>query len=213
MIKIDTKSIVIDSIDIPSISRQQEGLDVEAIESLIGNLSVSTPLMSLTRGVTSRILRLVPMHPEDIEIANEIQMRGAKTENFNDFLNKLALAPFFGYVVHEKVYNEDFTIKRLEFVPFKCLKYDKEKGLLLKAKNGEIPITEDKFLVSVFDKTLDRPLGKSLFDYGLKEVYDDLVDVEKKVRGLQKNTEILLRYLVIMLRNWKGKHQNKYLSI
>ncbi|MEG0516504.1 MAG: hypothetical protein RR523_12715 [Cetobacterium sp.] len=40
MIKIDIKSIVIDSIDIPSISRQQEGLDVEAIESLIGNFIV-----------------------------------------------------------------------------------------------------------------------------------------------------------------------------
>lgn len=206
MIKIDIKkSIVIDSIDIPSISRQQEGLDVEAIESLISNLNVSTPLMSLTRGVTSRILRLVPMHPEDEEIANEIQMRGAKTENFNDFLNKLALAPFFGYVVHEKIYNEDFSVKRLEFVPFKCLKYDKEKGLLLKTKNGEMPITEDKFLVSVFDKTLDRPLGKSLFDYGLKEVYDDLVDVENKVRGLQRKYGNIVKVFGYHAEELEGK--------
>lgn len=206
MIKIDIKkSISITSIDIPSISRQHEGLEVETLETLINNLSVSTPLMSLIRGVTSRILRLVPKHPKDEEIAKEIEMRGAKTENFNDFLNKLALAPFLGYVVHEKIYNEDFSVKRLEFIPYKSLKYDKEKGLLLKIKNGEIPITEDKFLVSVFDKTLDRPLGKSLFDYGLKEVYDDLVDVESKVRGLQRKYGNIVKVFGYHAEELEGK--------
>lgn len=180
------KSLAQRIIDIPSIASKTEKLDHEFIEQLIHNIHVSTPLLSVTRGVTSRILTLVSKNIEDEEIAKELEKRILKAFNFNDFLNKLALTPFYGYSVHEKIYDTEYGIAKLEFIPYQCLKYDKEKGLMLKGKDKEIKITPDKFLVSVFDETLDRPLGKSLFEYGLKHLFEDLKDVEAKVRGLQK---------------------------
>lgn len=141
----------------------------------------------MTRGVTSRVIKLRAKHIEDEEKLNEIELRGSKVENFNDFLNKLALAPFYGYVVHEKIYNNDFTVKKLEYIPHHCMKWDKDKEqLMLKGENKDIPITEKKFIISVHDKTLDKPLGKSLFEYGLGTVFEDLKSVNEKVRGLQK---------------------------
>ncbi|WP_438535706.1 phage head morphogenesis protein [Cetobacterium sp.] len=174
------------NIDIPSINSQSENeINTEVATELLKSINISTPVFSLIRGVTSRIIKIRARHPEDEKILKEIELRQARIKNFNDFLNRLALAPFYGYVVHEKIYNEDFSLNRLEFIPYKLLKYDKDKGLLLKGKNNEIPITEDKFLISVYDKTIEKPLGTSLFEWGLKEVYDDLKDVQSKVRGLQ----------------------------
>lgn len=179
-------SIIMESIDIPSINSQSENeINTEVAKELLKSINISTPVFSLVRGVTSRIIKIRARHPEDEKILKEIELRQAKIKNFNDFLNRLALAPFYGYVVHEKIYNEDFSLKRLEYIPYKLLKYDKDKGLLLKGKNNEIPITHDKFLISVYDKTIEKPLGTSLFEWGLKEVYDDLKDVQSKVRGLQ----------------------------
>lgn len=150
-------------------------------------MDVSIPLLSVSRGVTSRIIKLRSRHPEDEERIGEIEERYSKIENFNGFLNKLSLAPYYGYTVHEKIYNKDFTLKKLEFIPYSCLKWNKEKGILvLKGEKKEIPVTSDKFIISIFDETLDRPLGKSLFEYGLKPVFEDLKDVNAKVRGLQE---------------------------
>ncbi|MEG1087751.1 MAG: phage head morphogenesis protein, partial [Cetobacterium sp.] len=172
---------------ISSISAKASSIDIETINEFIHAIEVSTPLLSVTRGVTSRIIKLRAKHVEDEKKLNAIELRGAGVENFNDFLNKLALAPFYGYVVHEKIYNKDFSIKKLEYIPHSCMKWDKDKEqLMLKGENKEIPITEKKFIISIHDKTLDKPLGKSLFEYGLGTVFEDLKSVNEKVRGLQK---------------------------
>lgn len=180
-------SVIMKNIDIPSINAQSDNnIDTEIAQEFLKNINISTPVFSLIRGVTSRLIKVRARHPEDEEILKEIELRQGKIKNLNDFLNRLSLAPFYGYVIHEKIYNDDFSLNKLEFIPYKLIKYDKKKGLLLKGKDKEIPITEDKFLISVFDKTIDKPLGTSLFEWGLKEVYDDLKDVQSKVRGLQK---------------------------
>lgn len=177
---------------------------------------MSTPLLSVTRGVTSRVIKLRAKHVDDESRLSEIELRGAKIENFNDFLNKLALAPFYGYVVHEKIYDKDFTIKKLEYIPHECMKWDKDKQqLFLKGENKEIEITEQKFIISVHDKTLNKPLGKSLFEYGLEVVFEDLKSVNEKVRGLQEAYGDVIPVIGFYQEELDGKtedQKNEYLK-
>ena len=111
-------------------------------------------------------------------------------KGFNDALKKLAEAPYYGFTIHEKIFAQDtFEIERLEYIPRSKVIFDRskgEKGEWILRGNEEKIITEEKFLISTYNKTLEYPEGDKLLNYGLNTIYEDLIGLEAKVRALQE---------------------------
>jgi hypothetical protein len=180
------------------------------IEDFITNIAVSTPLLKMSRDVTSNKLGIKDSEDyEVVEGSNDkegILRRIKYIKGLDAFFDKVALLPFTELAVHEIMYGidedtGDLTITELIPVPARYIMYDVTKvdeetganGFYISAKytagkggtDTDIPLDPQKFVLSIFRPDIDHPMGKGLFRYGLKQAFDDLVLVEAKMRALQ----------------------------
>jgi SPP1 gp7 family putative phage head morphogenesis protein len=180
------REIAISSLSIGSISPDTPPLDPEKVNKMLHSLEISTPVLSMVRGVCSRRIELRSKGGQTLEEVKEISNRFDSIENWQSFIRELALTPYYGFSVFEKIYNEDFTLRRLEFIPRQKIKYENSTGRWLLKGGSEIELIEDKFIIAKYDESLEYPLGKSLFTYGLSQAHDDYIGLEAKVRGIQE---------------------------
>ena len=178
--------VAIANISIGSIYPEREEVDLKHIEEMLHDITISTPILSLVRGVCSREINLRSRNGnKDLEIVKDISERFDNIENWNSFLKELAYTVYYGFSVFEKVYNEDFTLKKLVKIPRSKIEYVRSEGKWYLLGDEKIELTEDKFLIATYEDSLEYPQGKSIFNYGLLETYKDYKDLEAKVRGLQ----------------------------
>ena len=178
--------VAIANISIGSIYPEREEVDLKHIEEMLHDITISTPILSLVRGVCSREINLRSRNGnQDGKIIKDISDRFDNIENWNSFLKELAYTVYYGYTVFEKVYNDDFTLKKIVKIPRSSIKYDWSERKWYLIGTEEIELTEDKFLIATYEDSLEYPKGKSIFNYGLLETYKDYKGLEAKVRGLQ----------------------------
>lgn len=185
----DTKllrEIAISNMGIGSIYPEIRPISPRKVGEMLHNITISTPILSLSRGVCSRRLELRSKYgQQDDEIIKEIQGKFGRIENFQSYLKELSLTPYYGFTVFEKIYNEDFELKKLVKIPRSRVRYDWSTGLWYLIGNIEEQLTPDKFQISLWESSIEYPQGKSLFCYGLAQAYDDYNNLEAKVRGIQ----------------------------
>ena len=170
---------------VSSIQAEVKPVDVSKAQEMIRHIAFSTPLMSVIRGVSGRIIKINSTIENDPKLS-EIRGRFKKLENFRGLIKNLAETPYFGFSTYEIIYNEDFSIKKLELIPYRNSVWDRTNQMWKLVGDSEIEMTEDKFLISIYNKTLEHPLGDGLLNYGIATVYDDFIELEAKVRGLQQ---------------------------
>lgn len=179
------REVAVNAIEIGSISASQEPITLEIIEKMIRQIDIATPLLSVERGVCSRNIEIMNRPGiEEKDVLIEIQKRFQSVGGWVEFLKELSRTPYYGFTVFEKIFNEDFTLKKLEFIPRQLVSFDKkEKVWKLKSKE-KITIDESKFLIATYRGSLEYPQGDSMFNYGLHQAYVDITTLEAKVRGL-----------------------------
>ena len=124
-------------------------MDLKHIEEMLHDITISTPILSLVRGVCSREINLRSRNGnKDLEIVKDISERFDNIENWNSFLKELAYTVYYGFSVFEKVYNEDFTLKKLVKIPRSKIEYVRSEGKWYLLGDEKIELTEDKFLNS-----------------------------------------------------------------
>jgi|GEM_PF-875748 len=180
------REIAISNLSIGSIYPDTPPLVPEKVNKMLHSLEISTPVLSMVRGVCSRRIELRSKGDHTLEEIKEISNRFDSIENWQSFIRELSLTPYYGFSVFEKIYNEDFTLRRLEFIPRQKIKYEHTSGNWFLRGTSDIELTEDKFIVAKYDESLEYPLGKSLFTYGLAQAHDDYIGLEAKVRGIQE---------------------------
>ena len=180
------REIAISNLSIGSIYPETKPIEPELIEKMLHNITVSTPVLSLVRGVCSRIIELRSKNgPQDNDLIQEINGKFGKIENWQGYLKELSLTPYYGFTVFEKIYNHDFTLKKLVKIPRSKVKYERSTGIWYLRGETEIEMTPDKFQIAIWEGNLEYPQGKSLFSYGLAQAFEDYNDLEAKVRGIQ----------------------------
>lgn len=185
------------------------------IDEFLNNIAVSTPLLKMARDVTSNQLGIKDSEDyEKVEgVDKEDILRRVKyIKGLDAFADKVAMLPFTELAVHEIMYDidedsGDLAISELIPVPQKYINYDVNRkdeetganGFYISARykgannqvainpdsQGDIPLTPNKFILSIYRPDVDHPMGKGLFRYGLKQAFDDLTLVECKLRALQ----------------------------
>ena len=172
-------------LSVSSIPVEIKPVDVEKAQRIVRHIAFSTPLLSIVRGVCSRIIKVKGKDPAD-EKCQEIQSRLYNIENFRGLIKNLAETPYFGFSTYEIIYNDDFSIKRLELIPYRYSIWDKDDQVWKLSGNTDYEMDEEKFLIAVYNKTLEHQKGDGLFNYGIGQVYEDFVELEAKIRGLQQ---------------------------
>ena len=95
------------------------------LQDMYNFIDINISAESLIRGVTSRELIFTSEDPdEDNEFLLASQKRFNNIKNKMNFVKELSMTPFLKYTVHEVIYNDDFTIKKLEFIPRELIRYD-----------------------------------------------------------------------------------------
>lgn len=158
------------------------------LQEMYNFIDINISVESLIRGVTSRELIFTSEDPdEDNEFLLVSQKRFNNIKGKMNFIKELSMTPFLKYTVHEVIYNEDFTIKKMGFIPRELIRYDTlEKKMYLIGKDGEREYIGDnpyKWHVSVYNGRLDSPLGKTLFTPIVK-TYEKIKYIEGKINGI-----------------------------
>jgi hypothetical protein len=179
------------------------------IQELMENLTISTNVLGLVRDVNGNEIdfKFKNENVENETDISEIKERIENIKGINEYLNRVAMTPFIEFCVHEKVYkyNEEtgnLELKELVYVPQHLVNFDirinPENGWYLSSlvnhgkngvkadeyTNGRIPLTEEKFIIDVFNQTVEHPMGYGLFRYGILSAYYDLNDLESKMRDI-----------------------------
>ena len=93
-------------------------------------------------------------------------------------------ARYYGYSCFEKVYNPDYSLKTLVFIPEKYVIYDTlNKKWIIKAGTEEKDITYDKFVLAIHEWNIAEKTGKSIFT-GLRKCFLDKEMFRAQLRGL-----------------------------
>ncbi|WP_064615743.1 DUF935 family protein [Streptobacillus moniliformis] len=149
----------------------------ELISEMLSNSIIQKCMNTLIRGVVSRelVIKSEENQENDTKIL-EIQKRINKIENKTLLIENIAQAYFKKMTVHEIVYNEDKTIKKLVKIPNRIIKYDKYKKQF-NLKNNNVDIILDnpyKWLLSIHREGVGYNQGYSV----LEEVLQDYINIK-----------------------------------
>lgn len=179
------KEVAMEVIRIDTIWPEVIPLTLTDIESMIRYLDISTPVLSISRGVCSRDIKLVREDGEENdETLKEIRGRFNRINGWADFIRNLSLTPYYGYSCFEKIYNDDFSLKRVQYIPRQLIRYDRLTMEWYIGGVNQYEMCESKFLLSRYAADMEYPEGNSLFNYGLYQAWKDIENLEAKVRGL-----------------------------
>lgn len=161
-------------------------LDDSLIEKMLNFTPIYRAVNSLIRGVISRDLVVKSESSSEQEQAKalEIQKRINSIKNKTNFIENLSKSYFTRRCLHEIIYNEDFTIKEFVNVPYRLVQYNSIKDKYELKGNSEIDLTDKrKWLLSIYNKTIDKKLGESILT-SIVDDYMNIVDIESKMKYL-----------------------------
>ncbi|WP_064610404.1 DUF935 family protein [Streptobacillus moniliformis] len=158
----------------------------ELISEMLSNSIIQKCMNTLIRGVVSRelVVKSEENQENDIKIL-EIQKRINKIENKTLLVENIAQAYFKKMTVHEIVYNEDKTIKKLVKIPNKLIRYDKDKKQF-NLRNNLINIMLDnpyKWLLSIHREGVGYSQGYSVLEEVLQD-YFNIKNINNKINHI-----------------------------
>lgn len=163
----------------------EKDLSFGDIDKILKDTDVDTAIKKIERAVAGKELIVWSDNEKNRKIVDEIQDRFNDVK-FNRIFKYFLRARYYGYSCFEKVYNPDYSLKTLVFIPEKYITYDTlEKKWLIKAGTEEKEIDYKKFLLSIHEWNVAEKTGKSIFT-GIQTCFLDKEMFRRQLRGLAK---------------------------
>ena len=163
----------------------EKDLSFDDIDKILKDTDVDTAIKKIERAVAGKELIVWSDNEKNRKIVDEIQDRFNDVK-FNRIFKYFLRARYYGYSCFEKVYNPDYSLKTLVFIPEKYITYDTlEKKWLIKAGAEEKEIDYKKFLLSIHEWNVAEKTGKSIFT-GIQTCFLDKEMFRRQLRGLAK---------------------------
>lgn len=163
----------------------EKDLSFNDIDKILKDTDVDTAIKKIERAVAGKELIVWSDNEKNRKIVDEIQDRFNEVK-FNRIFKYFLRARYYGYSCFEKVYNPDYSLKTLVFIPEKYVTYDTlEKKWLIKAGTEEKEIDYKKFLLSIHEWNVAEKTGKSIFT-GIQTCFLDKEMFRRQLRGLAK---------------------------
>lgn len=163
----------------------EKDLSFNDIDKILKDTDVDTAIKKIERAVAGKELIVWSDNKKNRKIVDEIQDRFNDVK-FNRIFKYFLRARYYGYSCFEKVYNPDYSLKTLVFIPEKYVTYDTlEKKWLIKAGTEEKEIDYKKFLLSIHEWNVAEKTGKSIFT-GIQTCFLDKEMFRRQLRGLAK---------------------------
>ena len=163
----------------------EKDLSFNDIDKILKDTDVDTAIKKIERAVAGKELIVWSDNEKNRKIVDEIQDRFNDVK-FNRIFKYFLRARYYGYSCFEKVYNPDYSLKTLVFIPEKYITYDTlEKKWLIKAGTEEKEIDYKKFLLSIHEWNVAEKTGKSIFT-GIQTCFLDKEMFRRQLRGLAK---------------------------
>ncbi|MBP9479056.1 MAG: DUF935 family protein [Sebaldella sp.] len=185
--RIANKSIEINTFDI----EYRNNFEASELQEIFEYIDINTAISTLVRGVTSRELiftseTALKNDNEEKILLEEGQKRLNNIKGKINFLKELAKTPFLKITVHEIIYNEQFEIERMDFIPRELIKYDKDKKeFYIQSKMLEKIYLNNpmKWHVAVYNDDVTKPYGETLLNPILK-TYEEIKYIKGKMNGI-----------------------------
>lgn len=155
------------------------------IDTILKDIDVDTAIKKIERAVAGKELIVWSDDEKNREIVENIQSRFNDVK-FNRIFKYFLRARYYGYSCFEKVYNPDYSLKTLVFIPEKYVLYDTlNKKWVIRAGTEEKEINYEKFLLSIHEWNVAEKTGKSIFT-GIRTCFLDKEMFRAQLRGLAK---------------------------
>lgn len=173
------------------ISLSDVELDVPTVRAMLEDIDVSTLVNKISRTVASREFQVWTDNEALKDKAKEIASRFSQVK-FNRVFENILQARYYGFACFEKVYNEDYSLKSLMYIPPEFLYYDITKNKwYVKAGTEEKEITYDKFILAINKYNVAHKMGISEFS-GVKKCFADKTMFRRQLRVItQRYGEII----------------------
>ncbi|BBA51666.1 hypothetical protein FV113G1_20160 [Fusobacterium varium] len=163
----------------------EKDLTFSDIDKILKDTDVDTAIKKIERAVAGKELIVWSDNEKNRKIVDEIQDRFNDVK-FNRIFKYFLRARYYGYSCFEKVYNPDYSLKTLVFVPEKYVLYDTlNKKWVIRAGTEEKEIDYKKFLLSIHEWNVAEKTGKSIFT-GIRTCFLDKEMFRAQLRGLAK---------------------------
>ena len=187
--KVLIQNIARNVIDISSFDIEYKNIyEIRELQEIFEYIDINTAVSTLVRGVTSRELIFTSENgkEENKKLIEEGQKRINNIKGKMNFIKELAKTPFLKITVHEVIYNDNFEIERMEFIPRELIRYDKEKKKFYIETNATENIYLDnpmKWHVAVYNESITRPYGETILKSILK-TYEEIKYIKGKMNGI-----------------------------
>ena len=163
----------------------EKDLTLDDIDNILKDTDVDTAIKKIERAVAGKELIIWSDNEKNRKIVDEIQNRFNDVK-FNRIFKYFLRARYYGYSCFEKVYNTDYSLSSLVFIPEKYVLYDTmNKKWVIKAGTEEKEINYEKFLLSIHEWNVAEKTGKSIFT-GIRVCFLDKEMFRAQLRGLAK---------------------------
>lgn len=163
----------------------EKDLTSDDIDKILKDTDVDTAIKKIERAVAGKELIVWSDNEKNRKIVDGIQDRFNDVK-FNRIFKYFLRARYYGYSCFEKVYNQDYSLNSLVFIPEKYVIYDTlNKKWVIKAGTEEKDITYDKFVLAIHEWNIAEKTGKSIFT-GLRKCFLDKEMFRGQLRGLAK---------------------------
>lgn len=161
----------------------EKDLTLYDIDKILKDTDVDTAIKKIERAVAGKELIIWSDNEKNRKLIDEIQDRFNNVK-FNRIFKYFLRARYYGYSCFEKVYNPDYSLNSLVFIPEKYVLYDTlNKKWVIRAGTEEKEINYEKFLLSIHEWNVAEKTGKSIFT-GLRKCFLDKEMFRAQLRGL-----------------------------
>lgn len=161
----------------------EKDLNFDDIDKILKDTDVDTAIKKIERAVAGKELIIWSDDEKNRKLIDQIQERFNNVK-FNRIFKYFLRARYYGYSCFEKVYNPDYSLNSLVFIPEKYVLYDTlNKKWVIRAGTEEKEINYEKFLLSIHEWNVAEKTGKSIFT-GLRKCFLDKEMFRAQLRGL-----------------------------
>jgi SPP1 gp7 family putative phage head morphogenesis protein len=161
----------------------EKDLNFDDIDKILKDTDVDTAIKKIERAVAGKELIIWSDDEKNRKLIDQIQERFNNVK-FNRIFKYFLRARYYGYSCFEKVYNPDYSLNSLVFIPEKYVLYDTlNKKWVIRAGTEEKEIDYEKFLLSIHEWNVAEKTGKSIFT-GLRKCFLDKEMFRAQLRGL-----------------------------
>ena len=163
----------------------EKDLTLDDIDKILKDTDVDTAIKKIERAVAGKELIIWSDNEKNRKLIDEIQDRFNDVK-FNRIFKYFLRARYYGYSCFEKVYNQDYSLNSLVFIPEKYVLYNTlNKKWVIRAGTEEKEINYEKFLLSIHEWNVAEKTGKSIFT-GIRTCFLDKEMFRAQLRGLAK---------------------------